>query len=130
MSSSAAINRLRTSATEVGSPLRDFEQRAAAWHSLAAKPPLPEDIREQRLLAENAVKEKQLEEALHYYEVALERYPVWPEGWFNSALIAGELGYYADAVEHMQAYLELMPDAPDAQAARDQVVIWRAKSKS
>jgi len=27
----------------------------------------------------------------------------------------------------MQAYLELVPDAPDAQGARDQIVIWKAK---
>jgi hypothetical protein len=34
-----------------------------------------------------------------------------------------------DAVEHMQAYPELMPDALDAQAARDQVMIWQEKAK-
>jgi hypothetical protein len=29
----------------------------------------------------------------------------------------------------MQAYLELVPDAPDAQAARDQIAIWQFRAK-
>jgi hypothetical protein len=56
-------------------------------------------------------------------------YPTWPEGNFNAALIAGELGFYADAIEHMQAYLELVPSAADAEAARDKIVIWQVKAK-
>jgi hypothetical protein len=36
---------------------------------------------------------------------------------------------YGNAVLHMQRYLELVPDAPDAQAARDQIVIWQSKIK-
>jgi hypothetical protein len=27
----------------------------------------------------------------------------------------------------MQDYLELVPDAPDAQAARDKIIIWKDK---
>jgi len=34
-------------------------------------------------------------------------------------LIAAELKYFADAIEHMQAYLELVPNAADAQAAQE-----------
>jgi hypothetical protein len=29
----------------------------------------------------------------------------------------------------MQAYLELVPNAADAQAARDKILIWQVKSK-
>ena len=36
---------------------------------------------------------------------------------------------HAEAIEHMQAYLELVPDAQDAQSARDQIVIWQYKTK-
>jgi regulator of sirC expression with transglutaminase-like and TPR domain len=43
-------------------------------------------------------------------------------------LISAELGLYAEAIEHMQAYLELFPDAADAQSARDQIVIWQDKA--
>ena len=66
---------------------------------------------------------------MNYYETGLAQYPTWPEGHFNAALIAAEMGDYTDAVEHMQAYLELLPNAPDAQAARDQIDLWQLKAK-
>jgi regulator of sirC expression with transglutaminase-like and TPR domain len=67
---------------------------------------------------------------IHIYTVIdLALYPTWPEGHFNAALIAAELGNYTDAAEHMQAYLELLPNAPDAQSARDQVDLWQLKAK-
>ena len=125
----AALNRLRAVANDTESPLNNFPQRAAAWRALASKPPIPEEVRVQRLLAEDAVKQKKPEEALNSYETGLELDPTWPQGYFNAALIADELGFYAEAIEHMQAYLELVPDAQDAQAARDQIVIWQYKAK-
>lgn len=124
-----ALNRLREFAGSAGDPLRTFTQRAVEWRALPSKPPVPEEVRVQRLLAEDAVKQNKPGEALNRYETGLELYPTWPQGWFNAALIAAELGYFADAVEHMQAYLELVPDAPDAQAARDQIAMWQFKAK-
>ena len=67
-------------------------------------------------------------EALNDYEIGLQSCHTWPEGHFNAALIAAELGDFANAVEHMQSYLELVPNAPDAQAARDQITIWQHKA--
>jgi regulator of sirC expression with transglutaminase-like and TPR domain len=96
---------------------------------LPSKPAIPEEIRLRRLLAEDAVKQNKPGEALNRYEAGLELYPTWPQGWFNAALIAAELGFYTDAAEHMQAYLELVPDASDAQAARDQIAIWQLRVK-
>jgi len=81
------------------------------------------------LLAEDAVKQNKPGEALNHYETGLELYPTWPQGRFNAALVAAELGFYTEAIEHMQAYLELVPDAQDAQSARDQIVIWQYKTK-
>ncbi len=129
VSLASALNRLRDFAGTAGDPLRTFTQRAAAWRALPSKPPVPEEVRVQRLLAEDAVKQSKPGEALNRYEIGLELYPTWPQGWFNAALIAAELGFYTDAIEHMQSYLELMPDAPDAQAAKDQIVIWQFKVK-
>jgi tetratricopeptide (TPR) repeat protein len=125
----AALNCLRAFAGKASDPFRTFTQQAAAWRALPSKPPIPEKVREQRLLAENAFREKQLEEALIHYETGLEIYPTWPQGYFNAALIAAELGFYAQAVEHMRAYLELVPDAADAQSARDQIDLWQFKAK-
>ena len=85
------------------------------------------NVRKYRLLAENAVKENRFDSAVEEYEAGLEINPTWPEGHFNAALLYAELGYYPEAMHHMRAYLELTPEAPDAQQARDQVVIWEAK---
>lgn len=123
-----AINRLRAFAGIAGDTLRAFPQQAAAWRALASKPPVPENVRLQRLLAEDAIKEEKPEEALKRYEAGLELYPTWPQGYFNAALVAAELGFYPEAIEHMQSYLELVPDAADAQAARDQIAIWQFKA--
>jgi tetratricopeptide (TPR) repeat protein len=124
----SALNSLHAFANSHPADTRDFHQQAASWSALAAKPPLPEEVRLRRLLAEDAVKNKKPVEALNEYEIGLEFYPTWPEGHFNAALIAAELGDLANAVEHMQAYLELVPNAPDAQAARDQLAIWQHKA--
>jgi tetratricopeptide (TPR) repeat protein len=124
-----ALNRLREMAGEQGMSLRNFPQAAAAWRALSQKPPVPEEVRAQRLLAETAFKEGNLGKALHHYELGMELYPVWPEGHFNAALISAELKFYNDAVEHMRAYLELEPDSRDAQSARDQIVIWQDKAQ-
>jgi tetratricopeptide (TPR) repeat protein len=122
-----AFNVLRNYAQNPTAPLRTFSELAGAWRALATKPPVPEEVREHRLLAEESVKEKNLSLALDHYEMGICLYPTWPEGNFNAALIAAELNFYPDAIEHMQAYLELVPDAPDAQAARDNIVIWKSK---
>jgi len=125
----AAFNTLHAYARDTNAPLRTFTQRATAWRALATKPPIPEEVRVQRLMAEDAFKANKPDEALHYYETGVLLYPTWPEGNFNAALIAGDLGYYDAAMEHMQAYLELVPEAADAQAARDKILIWQTKAK-
>jgi hypothetical protein len=106
-----------------------FHEKAAAWRALTTKPPLPDNVHLQRLLAEDALKNHKPGEALQHYEAGLKLYSTWPQGWFNAAMIAGQLGIYANAAEDMQAYLELVPDAKDAQSARDQIEIWKYKAK-
>jgi tetratricopeptide (TPR) repeat protein len=123
-----ALNHLRDMAGEQGAGLRDFSRAATAWRALATKPPIPEAVRAQRLLAETALKEKKLAQALVHYERGVELDPVWPEGRFNAALVAAELEYYDEAVEQMRAYVELAPNAPDAQDARDNIAIWQDKA--
>jgi len=127
-----ALNRLRSAARgedqgSQGGSWLVFQQTAAAWRALAVKPAISEDVRRHRLLAEHAVAEKNFTDAVEEYEAGLEIDPTWPEGHFNSALLCAELGYYSEATHHMQAYLELVPDAPDAQSARDQMIIWEAE---
>jgi tetratricopeptide (TPR) repeat protein len=128
MDFAAALNSLRR-AVAAQHPPSDFHQQAMAWRALAAKPPLPGNVRVELLMAEDALKEKQPEQALNHYESGLKLYPTWPEGHFNTALIAGQLGFYDEAIEHMQAYLELVPEAQDAQSAQDQMAVWQYKVK-
>jgi len=48
----------------------------------------------QRIAAEDAIKNSHPDAAQEYYEEGLDLYPTWPEGHFNAALIAAELGDY------------------------------------
>ncbi len=54
---------------------------------------------------------------------------MWPAGWFNLAIIYAEQNNYAEATDRMKHYLELLPDAPDAKDAREQMIIWEDKAK-
>jgi hypothetical protein len=129
-----AMNRLSSFARSGGgaqqeTEWRNFQQKAIAWRALAAKPPQAEEVRKHRLLAEDALREKQIDAAVEHYETGLDIDPCWPEGHFNAALLYAEQRQYSEAVQHMRAYLELAPDAQDAPQARDQIVIWEAKRK-
>lgn len=106
-----------------------FAESAKKYRELPVKPALLDDVRQFRVLAEDAFNNKEIEKAADYYEQGLEIEPMWPQGQYNAALLYGEIKDYENAVLHMKRYLELVPDAPDAQAARDQVVIWQSKIK-
>lgn len=106
-----------------------FQQKAAAWRALPAKPPISDDVNKHWLLAEDELKEKHFDAALREYEAALEIEPLWPLGQFNAAMLSGELKNYDDAVWHMRCYLELTPNAPDAKDAHDQMLLWQARAE-
>jgi tetratricopeptide (TPR) repeat protein len=124
----AALNGLHASAISHTADSDDFRQQAAVWRALTTKPALAEGARILRLAAEDAIKRQKPDEALNDFELGVEADPTWAQGWFNAALLAGELGFFADAADHMQNYLELLPDAPDAQSARDQIDLWKYKA--
>lgn len=128
----AAINRLIWEQSDEAAQERvelqqEFTQKAAEWRALVVKPAMPEDARVHKVLAENAVQEHNSGKAMEEYAAALAIFPSWPEGQFNLALLCGESGDYAEAVWHMKAYLELVPDAQDAQAAKDKIIVWQDK---
>ena len=109
------------------SQYQNFEAQLKPWRDAATKPAMPEAAREHQVLAEYAFKEKDTEKAIREYVAALDIFPTWPEGQFNLATLAGEKKYYELAVLHMKEYLELSPESPDAQAAKDSIIIWRDK---
>jgi len=104
-----------------------FRAHADTWRALAEKPTMPDEAYKHKVLAEEAYRNRDLVKALFEYQQAIQIFPTWPEGQFNAALIAAELEYYRVAVQRMKEYLLLAPDAPDAQAAKDKIIIWQDK---
>ena len=71
-----------------------------------------------------------MDKAIAEYAAALKIFPYWPEGHYNLAILAAEIGGrpgYDIAIAQMKKYLELAPDAPDARAARDSIIVWEDK---
>ncbi len=114
---------------EKAAAFTQFQESARAWRALPVKAGLPQAVERFRIVAENAVREKELGKAANYYEQGVAIMPLWPEGWYNAALIYAEEQCYAQAALDMKRYLELCPDAPEADAARQEMYIWEEKAK-
>jgi hypothetical protein len=112
---------------EVVKHLEAFRVKAKAWQALAVKPPMPEEARKHRILAENAYRDKDLDKAADEYNTVLNIYPFWASGVFNSAYIDAANDNFHFAAFELQQYLILVPNAKDAQACRDQIASWQAK---
>ena len=110
--------------------LEDFKPKAEAWRNMAVKPAMPEQAHEHQVLAEYAFKHKDVTKAMEEYSQALQIFPYWPEGHYDLATMAAEIGGrpgYRIAISHMEKYLALTPHASDAQAASDSIIIWKDK---
>lgn len=105
-----------------------FQQELVRYRSLHPKPTLSEETRRLKIQAELALREKRFFDALDRYEEALHISPWWPEGHFNGALIFAELKDYKSAIQAMNRYLQLVPEASDARAARDKIYEWESFS--
>jgi len=91
---------------------------------------LSDEVIKKRLLAEDAIEHKNLQGALSYYEAGVALDPAWAQGWYNAALIYAEQQDYFDAAFYMKHYLILLPDAPDATAAKEKLLLWRPKPRN
>lgn len=112
----------------IAAGLEKFKVTCRSWRQERA--PMPAEARQHMQAARDAYQARDLDKAGDEYLAALKDFPCWPEGQFNAASILGETGWYTGAVTHMRRYLELVPDASDAQAARDKIVEWTAKTGS
>jgi hypothetical protein len=108
--------------------LADFQVKTAAWRALATKPPVSDEVYKDRLLAEDALKTRNLASAAKYYELGVAADPTWDQGWYNAALVYADLNDYFDAAVCMRHYVALMPNATDVQAAKDNIILWEAKA--
>jgi tetratricopeptide (TPR) repeat protein len=125
----AALNALARSSSLANFNAESFHQRTAVWRALTVKPELSDEVHTRILLAEDAVKSNQPEEALRFYDEGVGLDPTWAQGWFNAALVAAQLNLFSDAILYMQNYLEVAPDAADAASARDQIKVWKYKAQ-
>ena len=108
----------------------NFQQKADAWRAFATKPEVSEEVYKDRLLAEDALKSRDLSGAATHYEAGVASDPTWAQGWYNVALVYAELNDYLDAADCMKRYIILLPNAPDARAAKDNIILWEAKASS
>jgi hypothetical protein len=108
--------------------LAEFQEKTAAWRELATKPAVSEEVYKDRLLAEDALKNRDLRGAAKFYEAGIASEFTWAQGWYNAALVYAELNEYADAADCMKHYVVLMPDAQDVQPAKDNIILWEAKA--
>lgn len=85
---------------------------------------IPEEARKFALRGEGMLKDGKFEEALREYKKAINIAPYVAVLYRSVSLIYGELKDYTSAINYMNIYLELMPDAPDARAVKDQIYNW------
>jgi len=114
---------------EYKAELDAFTAQTSAWRALATKPAPSDELTKKRLLAEDAVDQKDLDGAADYYNAGLVIDPTWASGWFNLALLYAEQRDYGQASFSMKHYLILLPNAPDAAAAKDKMLLWEAKAE-
>ena len=106
--------------------LETFKQTCQGWSPQTASA-MPDEARQHQATAESDYARSDLDDAGDEYLAALKVYPCWPEGLHKRAEILGATGWYTGAITSMQRYLILVPDAPDAQTARNQIAIWQRK---
>jgi len=85
---------------------------------------LPEEARKHVLRGEMLVKEGNLKKAAEEFKQAIGIAPYAARLYYNSALIHAQLKKYPEAIRQMKTYLQAVPNAPDARAAKDEIIKW------
>lgn len=107
-----------------------FANAAEFYRNASVKPVPGENVRRYQVMAEDAIRQKQFSVAVQDYKEGLKIAPWWPQGHFNAAMVLGELHFYDEAIAQMQKYLVLVPDAPNARAAQDQIYRWQSEAQA
>jgi tetratricopeptide (TPR) repeat protein len=84
----------------------------------------PEEARKYVLRGEVLLEEGNLEQAATEFKKAIQIAPYVARLYSNSALLNAKLKRYPEAIRCMKIYLTAAPDAPDAGAAKDEIVKW------
>ncbi len=88
-------------------------------------PELPEEARVHVVRGEALIKDGDLPSAVKEFNEAIRLAPYMPKLYYNAALLNGQIKNYAEAMRLMNIYLQGAPDAPDARAAKDEIIRWQ-----
>ena len=110
---------------------QDFDALAKAYREAAAKPAVPYEVSELAMKAKLASEDKNFNysSAVDMYTDALRQAPWWAEGYFQRAQTYASLGQYAAAIQDMERFLALEPQAANADAARKNIESWKAAAQ-
>jgi tetratricopeptide (TPR) repeat protein len=104
-----------------------FAEVAQKYRETSPKPVVPEAARAYLVQAADASDANRLRAAVDDYEAAIEIAPWIPGAHYNLAWVKADNGDFQGAATEMEKYLLLVPNAPNARAARDQIYIWRGR---
>lgn len=113
---------------EVSTPEKAQWSRSRVSRIISQNPSLVElkdEARKYFLQAEVLFTNNKFEEAIDELEKASHIQPFNPQIYFNKAIIYEKISDYAKAIENMEIYLQLNPNASNAQAIKDQIYKWR-----
>lgn len=129
MQFATAVEDLVRAAARVAEEDRAFAVRAAAWRAMNPKPRLSVPGERNRILGEQAMRERDFPRAMLHFENAVLTDPTWPSGNYNLALLYETAGQAEEAVRYMKRFLLLEPDSREAAAAREKVVILEDRAR-
>ncbi len=87
-------------------------------------PKMPDDARKYMLRGEALLGDNDFEGSLNEYMKAMKFAPYSSKVYYNIAVVYGQLKNYTKAIEYMEQYIKLAPNAADSQAAKDQITKW------
>ena len=96
----------------------------AAVRRMPVPPAISDEARKEMLRAELDVQSGDFSGAAEAYTKAMNIAPFAAKTYHNLALVYGSLKDYASAKKWMGVYLEAAPEAPDARAAKDEIMKW------
>jgi len=107
-----------------------FDSVAMQYRGASPKPRLPQNAQIYAAQASDAFAHQQNDEAISYFRKALDIAPWWPAGRYNLALLLANNQDYEDAIDQMKKYLQLVPNASDAQKAQQQIWVWQGREQN
>jgi tetratricopeptide (TPR) repeat protein len=105
--------------------LAAFKEKAVQYRSMNVKPAISEEQRKYIVQANALTQQKNYAGAMDRYKKAVEIDPTsYPAAYFNMALLCAQERRFKFAIDYMNQYLLLEPDARDARSARDKIYEW------